>query len=61
MTPKRRALLIHPGATCKKEGQVYVVRNVYGGLITARLCNSHAWAIAITVKPSPTIGISELD
>lgn len=43
---RRRALEKFPGATCKREGNLYVVRDAEGALLTARESRSGAWSAA---------------
>jgi hypothetical protein len=50
-TPRDWCLAMDPNVTCKKEGQLYVVRNGEGQIITARAGNYNAWQrAAITLK-----------
>lgn len=43
---KALALRKSPGAACRKEGSLYVVRDPAGRIVTARSSNSGAWKAA---------------
>lgn len=53
MNWKTLALKKHPGATCKREGTLYVVRDAWGRVITARRGCSNAWKQAHANKALP--------